>query len=164
MRKYFKRRRVLDNRIELQNALDFVRKGYTLLVTRHNRAFRSNLDFYKSLEILKNKKVEFQATSQEFDSTTSYGRMMRGMPSVMSEFENDIRDERQLDVMKSAKERGVKFGAKRKMRDEQVIKAMELQKTGELINQEIADKFGVGRSTFLRYVAEWKKKGKDERY
>ena len=86
------------------------------------------------------------------------------MPSVMSEFENDIRDERQLDVMKSAKERGVKFGAKRKMRDEQVIKAMELQKTGELINQEIADKFGVGRSTLLRHVAEWKKKGKDERY
>ena len=86
------------------------------------------------------------------------------MPSVMSEFENDIRDERQLDVMKSAKERGVKFRAKRKMSDEQVIEAMELQKTGELTNQKIADKFGVGSSTLLMYVAKWKKKGKDERY
>lgn len=149
--------RQLDNRIELQNALDFVREGDTLLVTRLDRAFRSNLDFYKSLEILKNKKVEFQATNQEFDSTTSYGRMMMGMLSVMSEFENDIRAERQLDGIKSAQARGVKFGAKRKMSDEQVIEAMELQKTGELTNQEIADRFGVGRSTLLRYLAEFKK-------
>ena len=82
---------------------------------------------------------------------------MIGMLSVMSEFEDDIRAERQLDGIKSAQARGVKFGAKRKMSDEQVLEAMELQKTGELTNQEIADKLGVGRSTFLCYMAEYKK-------
>ena len=52
----------------------------------------------------------------------------------------------------------MKFGAKRKMSDEQVCEAMELQKSGEFTNQEIADRFGVGRSTLLRYVAREKKK------
>ena len=124
---------MLDNRIELQNALDFVREGDTLLVTRLDRAFRSDLDSYKSLEILKNKKVEFQATDQEFDSTTSYGRMMMGMLSVMS-----------------------KFWAKGKMSDEEVFEVMELQRKGEMINHQTADKFEVGRSTLLRCVAEEK--------
>ena len=89
---------------------------------------------------------------------------MLGLLSIVSEFETDLRAERQAEGIKLALERGVKFGAKRKMSDEQVIEAMELQKTGELTNQKIADKFGVGSSTLLMYVAKWKKKGKDERY
>ena len=54
--------------------------------------------------------------------------------------------------------RGVKFRVKRKMTDEQVIEAMESQKRGEVTNQQIADRFGVGCSTLLRYVAEFKVK------
>ena len=81
------------------------------------------------------------------------------MLSVMSEFELDLRAERQADGIKSAMARGVKFGAKRKMSDEQVVEAMALQKKGEMTNQEIADRFGVGRSTLLRYAANHKKIG-----
>jgi len=147
----------MDNRTELNNALDFIRSGDTFMVTRLDRCARSNLDFYRILEILKTKEVELKATSQEFDTTTSIGRLMMGMLSVMSEFELDLRAERQADGIKSAMARGVKFGAKRKMSDEQVIEAMALQKKGEMTNQEIADMFGVGRSTLLRYFANYKK-------
>ena len=83
---------------------------------------------------------------------------MLGLLSIVSEFETDLRAERQAEGIKLALERGVKFGAKRKMSDEQLIEAMELQKSGEFTNQEIADRFGVGRSTLLRYVAREKKK------
>jgi len=76
----------------------------------------------------------------------------------MAEFENDIRKERQAEGIKSAIKRGVKFGAKRKMTNEQVVEAIELQNSGEFTNQQIADRFGVGRSTLLRYLAEFKKK------
>jgi DNA invertase Pin-like site-specific DNA recombinase len=148
----------MDNRVELQNALDFVREGDVFLVTRLDRFARSNTDLYKIIEILNTKGVAFKATHQSFDSTTSEGRMMIGMLGTMAEFENDIRKERQAEGIKSALRRGVKFGAKRKMTDEQVIEAMELQKKGEMTNQQIADMFGVGRSTLLRYVAEYKKK------
>jgi DNA invertase Pin-like site-specific DNA recombinase len=148
----------MDNRVELQNALDFVREGDIFLVTRFDRFARSNTDLYKIIEILNKKGVAFKATHQSFDSTTSEGRMMIGMLGTMAEFENDIRKERQAEGIKSALRRGVKFGAKRKMTDEQVLEAIELQKKGEMTNQQIADMFGVGRSTLLRYVAEYKKK------
>ena len=147
----------MDNRVELQNALDFVREGDIFIVTRLDRCARSTLDLLKISEILEKKKVEMKATHQEFDSTTSTGRLMRGLLSIVSEFENDIRKERQAEGIKSALKRGAKFGAKRKMTDEQVIEAMEFQKKGEMTNQQIADMFGVGRSTLLRYVSEFKK-------
>jgi len=148
----------MDNRVQLQNALEFVREGDIFMVTRLDRFARSNTDLYKIIEILNKKGVEFKATNQIFDSTTSEGRMMIGMLGTMAEFENDIRKERQAEGIKSAMKRGVKFGAKRKMSDEQVLEAIELQKSGEFTNQQIADRFRVGRSTLLRYVAEWKKR------
>jgi len=43
------------------------------------------------------------------------------------------------------------------MTDEQILEAIELQKSGEFTNQQIADRFGVGRSTLLRVVANSKK-------
>ena len=146
----------LNNRVELQNALNFIREGDIFMVTRLDRFARSNRDLYKIIEILNKKGVEFKATNQIFDSTTSEGRMMIGMLGTMAEFENDIRKERQAEGIKSAIKRGVKFGAKRKMTNEQVVEAIELQKSGEFTNQQIADRFGVGRSTLLRYLAEYK--------
>jgi len=145
------------DRTELENALDFVREGDTFLVTRLDRCSRNTLDLYKILELLKSKKVSFKATEQEFDTTTSTGKLMMGLLSVIAEFETDLRAERQAEGIKSALARGVKFGAKRKMTDEQVVEAMELQKKGEMTNQQIADMFGVGRSTLLRYVSEYNK-------
>jgi DNA invertase Pin-like site-specific DNA recombinase len=112
---------------------------------------------YKILELLKNKKVAFKATEQEFDTSSSMGKMILGFLSVISEFETDLRAERQAEGIKSALKRGVQFGAKRKMTDSQVVEAMVLQKKGEITNQQIADKFGVGRSTLLRYISEYKK-------
>ena len=54
--------------------------------------------------------------------------MILGFLSVISEFETDLREERQAEGIESAMKRGVKFGATRKMTDEQVVEAMELQK------------------------------------
>jgi len=45
------------DRIELENALEFVREGDTFLVTRLDRCSRNTLDLYKILELLKNKKI-----------------------------------------------------------------------------------------------------------
>ncbi|SFV56335.1 Site-specific recombinase, resolvase family [hydrothermal vent metagenome] len=146
------------NRTELESALDFVREGDTFLVTRLDRCSRNTLELYKILELLNSKKVAFKATEQEFDTSTSTGKLMVGLLSVIAEFETDLRAERQAEGIKSALSRGVKFGAKRKMTDEQVLEAMELQKIGAFTNQQIADKFGVGRSTLLRYISNYKKK------
>jgi len=147
----------MDNRVELQNALEFVREGDIFMVTRLDRFARSNADLYKIIGILDKKKVEYKATHQAFDSTTSEGKMMIGILGTMAEFSNDLRKERQAEGIKSAMKRGVKFGAKRKMSEANVLDAIKMQKSGDFTNQQIADKFGVGRSTLLRYISEMKK-------
>jgi len=145
-----------DNRVELQNALDFVRSGDTFYVTRLDRCSRSVKDLHTIIDTLQAKNVAFKATEQDLDTSTSAGRLMIGLLSIVSAFETDLRAERQADGIKSAKKRGVKFGAKLKFKEEDTIEAMKMQEDGTL-NQEIADHFGIARSTLLRHIANYKK-------
>ena len=81
---------------------------------------------------------------------------MIGLLSIVSAFETDLRAERQADGIASAIKRGVKFGRVAKFDDEKVLLAMQMQDDG-MSNQEIADKFEIGRSTLLRYISKYKK-------
>ena len=148
----------ISKREELQNALDFCRDGDTLIVTRLDRCSRNVKDLHQIIETLNSKNVGFKATEQEIDTTTSAGRLMIGLLSIVSAFETDLRAERQADGIMSAKKRGVKFGVVAKLTDEDVQEIIELQTNSALTNQEIADKFNIARSTLLRYVANYKKK------
>lgn len=144
------------NREELQNALDFVRTGDELYVTRLDRCSRNVKDLHQIIETLNNKEVAFKATEQEIDTSTSAGRLMVGLLSIVSAFETDLRAERQADGIASAKKRGVKFGTKPVFDDEKVAQAIQMQNEG-IINQEIADSFGIARSTLLKYISHYKK-------
>ena len=148
------------DREELKNALDFVRDGDSFIVTRLDRCSRSVSDLYKIIEQLKSKNVDFKATNQNIDTSSSTGKLTIGMLSIIAEFENDLRRERQSEGIAKAKALG-KFKKKKSLNESQVIEIIELQKT-DMTNQEVADKFNVGRSTLLRYVADYKKKIKDQ--
>ena len=145
-----------STRNELQNALDFVRSGDTFIVTRLDRCSRNVKDLHTIIDKLNEKEVAFKATEQDLDTSTSAGRLMIGFLSIVSAFETDLRAERQADGIASAKKRGVKFGAKAKLDEQSVIAAIKKQDEG-MLNQDIADEFGVGRSTLLRYIANHKK-------
>ena len=56
------------NRPELQNALDFVRNGDTLIVTRLDRCSRNVKDLHQVIETLNNKEVGFKVREQEIDT------------------------------------------------------------------------------------------------
>ena len=145
------------NREELQNALDFVRNGDTLIVTRLDRCSRNVKDLHQIIETLNKKEVAFKATEQEIDTSTSAGRLMIGLLSIVSAFETDLRAERQADGIASAKRRGVKFGSSPKLTDADLNEILELREHTEMTNEAIANKFGIARSTLLRYVANYKK-------
>ena len=144
-----------DNRQELQNCLDFCREGDEFYVTRLDRCSRSVKDLHTIIDMFTSKGVAFKATEQELDTSTSTGRLMIGLLSIVSAFETDLRAERQADGIASALKRGVKFGRASKMDDEKIALAIEMQKRG-LTNQQIADEFGVGRSTLLRHISKYK--------
>ena len=143
------------NRKELNDALDFIRSGDTFIVTRLDRCSRSVKDLHTIIDTISDKDVDFKCTEQEIDTSTSSGRLMIGLLSIVSAFETDLRAERQADGIASAKKRGVKFGAKSKFSIDKVSEVLELQQQG-ITNQEIANKYNIGRSTLLRYISKYK--------
>jgi DNA invertase Pin-like site-specific DNA recombinase len=149
------------NRPELDNAIEFCREGDTLIVTRLDRCSRNVKDLHQIIETLNNKKVGFKATEQDIDTTTSAGRLMIGLLSIVSAFETDLRAERQADGIASAMKRGVKFGGTPKLSNSDVLRIMDFQTNTTMTNGDIAKEFDIARSTLLRYVAKYKKSLKD---
>ncbi|MCX6077303.1 MAG: helix-turn-helix domain-containing protein [Campylobacterales bacterium] len=74
------------------------------------------------------------------------------------EIEGDIHYQRQIQGIAKAQSRGVRFGRKRKLDIIKVSQAIELKERG-YTNQQIANKFKVGRSTLLCYIAEHRETG-----
>jgi DNA invertase Pin-like site-specific DNA recombinase len=144
-----------DNRPILKEALEFCRDGDTFLVTRLDRCSRSVSDLSNIVTELKAKGVSFSATEQQLDTSSATGQLMINILATIAEFETNLRAERQSDGIASAKAKGKTWGRKSVGLSEGDIKeAVELQAT--LTNQEIADRFKVGRSTLLRYIKNFK--------
>lgn len=100
-------------REQLQEALDWVREGDTLVVTRLDRLARSAGDLHAIVSQLSRKGVAFRCLQQSgVDTTTSTGKLLLGMLAAIAEFETDIRKERQREGIERAKAVGVYKGRK----------------------------------------------------
>ena len=99
------------NRPALQDALDFVREGDTLLCVRLDRLARSVADLLSICERLVAKGVAFRCSDQSgIDIGSSSGKLMLTILGAVASFESDIRRERQQDGIAAAKANGVYKG------------------------------------------------------
>lgn len=99
--------RSADDRLALAEAIDFVRAGDTLVVTRLDRLARSARDLHNIIATLDGKDVGFQCLSQaSIDTTTSSGKLMISVLAAVAAFETDIRAERQAEGIAKAKAAG----------------------------------------------------------
>jgi DNA invertase Pin-like site-specific DNA recombinase len=108
---------------------------------------------------LEDKGVVFCAIQQNLNTGGSMGRLIFGILATIAEFENDIRKERQADGIANAKKKGVRFGTPPKVTKEQIREMYELKQddSNTLTNQQIADMYGISRSSLLRLIAQYKK-------
>lgn len=104
----------------LSELLDFVREGDTLVVVRLDRFARSLSDLYAMLDRLTQQGVSFHCLRQTIDTSTSAGKLTLAILGAVSEFENDLRRERQREGIARAKERGIYKGRKRTVDEEEV--------------------------------------------
>jgi DNA invertase Pin-like site-specific DNA recombinase len=99
------------DRNALQQALEWMREGDTLVVTRLDRLARSGKDLHAIIDQLQTKRVGFRCLQQgAVDTTTSMGKLVLGILGAVAEFETDIRKERQREGIEKAKKRGVYKG------------------------------------------------------
>ena len=135
-----------EGRSELQNIMDFVRSGDTLVVTRIDRLARSVKDLQEIVYELRSKGVSLKATEQPIDTGTPAGKAFLDMLGVFAEFETSLRKERQMEGIAKAKVKGVYKGRKPSIDFDAVT---ELRDKG-LGATAIAKELGIGRAIVYR--------------
>lgn len=142
-------------RVELDAALDFVREGDTLVVTRLDRLARSTTDLLTIVAILERKGVGLRVLDfggSEVDTKSPTGRMLLTMFAAVAEFERGVMLERQRIGIAKAKTEGRYRGraptARAKAHD---VRALELAGIGATA---IAAKLAISRASVYRILAE----------
>lgn len=147
-----------DNRKELLKALDYVRDGDSLVISRLDRMARSVLDLAKIAEQLNEKSVALKVLDQSIDTSTSEGKLMFHMLGAFAEFENDIRRERQQDGIVKAQANGVRFGRKPVLSVEQQATIKRLRAVEGFTIAQLTERFQVGRTTVYRALGSYSNK------
>jgi len=146
--------RQYETRRELQDCLAYLRDGDTLVISRLDRMARSVLDLARIAELLEKKGVSLKVLDQSIDTSTSEGRLMFSLLSAFAQFEADIRAERQADGIRLAQEKGVRFGRKNALSEEQKGTIRRLKEEEGFSVGQLQDKYQVGRATIYRALKE----------
>lgn len=141
-------------RPELKNALDFVRVRDVFVVTKLDRLARSVVDLAGIVQTLEAKQVNLVVLDQGIDTTTMYGRLQFNILAAIGEFERELIRERSTEGREKAIERGVKFGAKPKLTQKEIMELASGFETPGCSKAEIAEHYGICRSSVYRLYVE----------
>ncbi len=100
------------NRPELQNLMEYIREGDTVVVESISRMARSVVDLLNIVDELKNKKVEFVSQKENIDTSTPQGKFMLTVFAALAELERENILQRQREGIEIAKSQGKYKGRK----------------------------------------------------
>lgn len=145
----------LAKRAQLEAALDFVREGDALVVTKLDRLARSVPDLLALVARLEAKKVSLRVLSMggsEVDTRTPTGRLMLTMLGAVAEFERALMLERQREGIAKAKAEG-KYRGRVPTAQRQAEQVHRMKAEG-VRPVEIARQLGIGRASVYRILGE----------
>lgn len=140
------------SRPKLDLVLQLLREGDTLKVTRLDRLSRSVLHLVTLGAELRDRGVGLHVIEQGIDTETAEGRAMFGMLSVLAELQRELIVANTMDGLASARARGRVGGRRPRLSMEQAALAQELYDARVKTVQQIADLFGVPRSTVYGHL------------
>jgi DNA invertase Pin-like site-specific DNA recombinase len=138
------------NRIQLQSALEFVREGDILVVTKLDRLARSVLDLMATLQALESKRVGVRILNLGMDTHTPTGKLMLTMLGAVAQFEREMMLERQREGIAKAKSEGRYKGRKPIAED---LRHDVLKLADGITRKAIASQLGIGEATVYRILA-----------
>ena len=140
-------------RPELKSCLDYVRAGDVLVITKLDRLARSTLHLHKIVNDLNNRGVGFKVLDQSIDTTTKEGRLLFSILASLAEFETELRAERTNEGRIAAMGRGVKFGAKPKLTEDQIAEMIQKRSQGVLI-KDLMTEYKLSKASVYRLMSE----------
>ena len=130
------------------------RKGEKLVVWRVDRLGRDMKELIKTLSLLDDYKISLYSYQQNLDTDDSMGRMFFYFVSIFSEFETNLRKERQKVGIERIKQLGLKYGGNDFISDEIKQKIIDLKKNG-LSYRKIKEKIeGVSLGSISNIIKE----------
>lgn len=138
-------------RAELEAALDYLRDGDTLVVTKLDRLARSVAHLLQLVERIEAKGAGLRILNLNLDSSTPTGKLMLTMLGGVAEFERAIMLERQREgIAKAAAEGKYKGRAPTARAKTDEVKALAASGVGAT---EIAKRLGIGRASVYRVLS-----------
>jgi DNA invertase Pin-like site-specific DNA recombinase len=99
------------------------------------------------------KEVNLQVLDQNIDTIDATGRLLFNMLGAIAQFETELRAERQMDGIQKAKKRGVRFGPKKRLTEEQTAELRRQREQGALIKTLMQD-YGLSKVSVYRYLGQ----------
>lgn len=136
----------------LDEALEYVREGDTLVVWRLDRLGRSLKHLIETITHLNNRKIGFQSITENIDTTTSGGKLIFHIFGALAEFERDIIRERTKAGLLAARARGRFGGRPKALNTKKASIAQALYKDKNNSITDICKTLNISRATLYRYI------------
>ena len=140
------------DRLGLKEALEFARKGNTLVVWRLDRLGRSLKDLMVLVESLEQRSIGFSSLQENIDTTSSGGKLIFHMFGALAEFERNLIRERTQAGLQAARARGRKGGRQPKLTAQQIDMGRSLAADPQRSVSSICEHLGISRPTYYRYI------------
>lgn len=134
----------------LREALAACRAGDTLVVTKLDRLARSLPDARAIADELTTRQISLSLGGSVYDPTDAVGKLLFNVLAMVAE--SDLIRLRTVEGMKVAKAKGRLKGKQPKLSRKQEAHLVSLVHSGEYSTLEVAELFGIGRSTVYRAI------------
>lgn len=137
-------------REELAQALDYVRDGDMLVVTKLDRLARSTAHLFEIMQTLKARGAGLRILNLGIDTTTPTGQLLLTVLGGIAQFEREIILERQREGIAKAKAEGKYKGRKPTAQAKaEEVRSLRAEGVGPT---EIAKRLGIGRASVYRII------------
>lgn len=136
----------------LTAALEALREGDVLVVSRLDRVGRSLSHLVELVKDLEERRIGFRVLSGDIDTTSPSGRLVFHLFAALSEFERALIRERTQAGLEAARARGRRGGRPSKMTASKLRMAMSLMADRRNSGTEVAEQLQIGRSTLYKWI------------
>jgi DNA invertase Pin-like site-specific DNA recombinase len=141
----------------LEEALNYVRKGDTLVVWRLDRLGRSLPHLITTMTDLEERGIGFKSLTENIDTTTSGGKLIFHIFGALAEFERNLIRERTNAGLTAARERGRIGGRPKALTPRQIRIAQSLYDDPKNSIAEICRTLKISKTTLYRSIKTWER-------
>ena len=142
----------VGSREQLEAAIDFIRDGDTLVVTKLDRLARSTRHLNEIVDGLREKGAHLQILDLGIDTGTPTGELILTVIGGIAQFERAMMLERQREGIAKAKAEG-KYKGRKPTARAKADQVYELW-AGGMGATDIANELGIGRASIYRILAD----------